>query len=176
MAKTPCWVEVRARAPCRCRWCLPTLGTLCYVVYSRAWTAAMQGGFNVSTPYRIVTSVAKHLATYGGPESGAVDRFAFDAELDERTWRTTFLPAFRGSAEAGVDGFMCRRVISWFHLTESACSRRVPHACIFITAPCSYSATNITDDPAAGHNTPDCANGYLLNTVARGKCLRVCIL
>lgn len=82
----------------------PLLGRL----FARVWTAAMQGGTNASAPYRIVTSVAKHLATYGGPESGPVGRFAFDAVLDERTWRTTFLPAFRGSAEAGVDGFMCR--------------------------------------------------------------------
>ena len=77
-------------------------------IYSRTWTTAMQSGFNASSPYRIVTSVAKHLSTYGGPESGPVDRFAFNAVLDERTWRTTFIPAFRGSAEAGVDGFMCR--------------------------------------------------------------------
>ena len=91
-------------------------------VYSRAWTAAMQSGYNATTKYRIVTSVAKHLATYGGPESGPVGRFAFDAVLDERTWRTTFLPAFRGSADAGVNGFMC-----------------------------SYSATTITDNVRGAH-------------------------
>ena len=80
----------------------PTLGR----VYARAWTAAMRGGGPAGSP-PIVTSVCKHLGAYGGPESGAVGRFAFVAEIEERTWRETFLPAFRGSAEAGADAFMC---------------------------------------------------------------------
>lgn len=80
----------------------PTLGR----IYARAWTAAMRGGGPAGSP-PIVTSVCKHLGAYGGPESGTVDRFAFVAEMEERTWRETFLPAFRGSAEAGADAFMC---------------------------------------------------------------------
>ena len=30
-----------------------------------------------------------------------------DAKLTEREWREFYLPAFKGSAEAGVTGFMC---------------------------------------------------------------------
>jgi beta-glucosidase len=122
----------------------PALGR----IYARAWTAAMRGGAAANSTAKLVSSVCKHLATYGGPESGPVGRFAFDAVLDERTWREYFLPAFRGAAEAGADAFMC-----------------------------SYTATTLTQTPAdaaAGAlprpaNVPDCANAYMLNGIVRGE-------
>lgn len=80
----------------------PTLGR----VIARAWTAAMRGSAPGETS-KLVTSVAKHLGTYGGPEDFGGSRFSFNAYLDERTWRESFLPAFRGSAEGGADAFMC---------------------------------------------------------------------
>ena len=122
----------------------PVLGR----IYSRAWTTAMRGGAAANSTAKLVSSVCKHLATYGGPESGPVNRFAFNAVLDERTWREYFLASFRGSAEAGADAFMC-----------------------------SYSATTLTQAPvdaAAGAaprpaNVPDCANAYMLNDILRGE-------
>ena len=114
----------------------PTLGR----VYARAWTAAMRGGAGAGGARKLVTSVCKHLGTYSGPEDVGASRFSFTAALDERTWRESFLPAFRGSAEGGADAFMC-----------------------------SYSATTLTDAPARLQRTPDCASPYLLNTIARGE-------
>ena len=123
----------------------PTLGR----VYARAWTAAMRGGAAAGPTSKLVTSVAKHLGVYSGPEDVGASRFAFTAELSERAWRESFLPAFRGAAEGGADAFMC-----------------------------SYSAVTFTDDgappppPRAARQpprTPDCASAYLLNTVARGE-------
>lgn len=113
----------------------PTLGR----VYARAWTAAMRGSAPGDT-HKLVTSVCKHLGTYGGPEDNGGSRFSFDASLDERTWRESFLPAFRGSAEGGTDSYMC-----------------------------SYSAVSLTDAPEKLSHTPDCASGYMLNTVVRGE-------
>ncbi len=110
----------------------PTLGR----IIARAWTAAMRGGAPGETARR-VTSVCKHLATYSGPEDG---RMAFEAALDERTWRESFLPAFRGAAEAGTSAFMC-----------------------------SYSALTLTDAPARSLRVPECASGLLLNQVLRGE-------
>jgi beta-glucosidase len=113
----------------------PTLGR----VYARAWTAAMRGGAPGETA-RLVSSVCKHVGVYGGPEDVGGSRFSFTAALDERSWREDFLPAFRGSAEAGADAFMC-----------------------------SYSAVTLTDAPGRLARTPDCASPYLLNTVLRGE-------
>ena len=104
-------------------------------IYSRAWTAAMRGGGNDTS--KLVTSVCKHLATYGGPEDS---RMTFVAELEERNWRETYLPAFRGAAEAGADAFMC-----------------------------SYTSVTLTDAPEKLTRTPDCASNYLLNTIVRGE-------
>jgi beta-glucosidase len=113
----------------------PTLGR----IYARAWTSAMRGSSRVETQ-KLVSSVCKHLGVYSGPESGPVDRFSFNAVLTERTWRESFLPAFRGSAEGGTDAFMC-----------------------------SYSSVTLSDEPDKLNSTPDCASSYLLNTVVRGE-------
>lgn len=58
--------------------------------------------------------------------------------MTEREWREFFLPPFYGSVEAGVSGFMC-----------------------------SYSSITLTDNLAASHNTPACANSYLLTDIIR---------
>jgi beta-glucosidase len=115
----------------------PVLGR----VIARAWTAAMRGSASGdSETSKLVTSVCKHIATYGGPENFGGSRFSFNAELDERTWREYFLPAFRGSAEGGADAFMC-----------------------------SYSSVTLTDAPEKLSMTPDCASPYMLNTIVRGE-------
>lgn len=94
--------------------------------------------------YRMINTIAKHLNTYAGPEGWGLtfgphaERFGFEATLTEREWREFFLPAYRGAAEAGVSGFMC-----------------------------SYSSMTFTDHPEHSHNTPACANAYLLTKVIR---------
>ncbi|OWF39182.1 probable beta-D-xylosidase 7 [Mizuhopecten yessoensis] len=57
--------------------------------------------------YIRVNSGCKHLDVYGGPENIPVSRFSFDAQVSERDWRLTFLPAFRRCVEAGTYSFMC---------------------------------------------------------------------
>ncbi|XP_067675251.1 uncharacterized protein [Haliotis asinina] len=49
----------------------------------------------------------KHFDVHGGPENIPVSRFSFDAEVSERDWRTTFLPAFRKCVKAGTYSLMC---------------------------------------------------------------------
>ena len=107
-------------------------------VYARHWVAAMRGGSNGQP---LVTSVTKHLATYGGPE-GPVggNRMSFNANLSERTWREWFLPAFRGAAEGLTNSFMC-----------------------------SYTSVTLSDNTSRADKTPDCASSYLLNTIVRGE-------
>lgn len=56
----------------------------------------------------MVTTIAKHLNTYAGPEghgytfSNTTERFNVNAALTEREWRESYLPAFYGSVEAGT--------------------------------------------------------------------------
>ena len=131
----------------------PTLGR----IMSAAFTAGIQHRPAAPAPthddgensppakqYRMVNTIAKHLNTYAGPEGHGftfgpdAERFQFEAKLTEREWREFFLPPYKGSADAGVSGFMC-----------------------------SYSAITFTDHPERSHNTPACANDYLLNQVVR---------
>jgi len=65
---------------------------------------------------------------------------SFNAVLDERTWRTSFLPAFRGAVEGGTNAFMC-----------------------------SYTSVTLSDSTSKENTTPDCASGYLLNDILRGE-------
>eukprot|EP00041_Stephanoeca_diplocostata_P036896 m.1366581 g.1366581 ORF g.1366581 m.1366581 type:complete len:180 (+) comp24952_c0_seq18:1276-1815(+) len=60
--------------------------------------------------------------------------------MTEREFREFYSPAFKGSVEANVSGFMC-----------------------------SYSAITLTDNAAASNNTPACANSFLLQEVTRGE-------
>ncbi|KAG8143056.1 hypothetical protein E2320_000339 [Naja naja] len=48
----------------------------------------------------------KHFDVHGGPENIPVSRFFFDAKVEERDWRMTFLPQFEAS-QAGTFSFMC---------------------------------------------------------------------
>ncbi|XP_060068506.1 uncharacterized protein LOC132548648 [Ylistrum balloti] len=57
--------------------------------------------------YIRVNSGCKHLDVYGGPENIPVSRFSFNAQVSERDWRLTFLPAFRRCVEAGTYSLMC---------------------------------------------------------------------
>ncbi|XP_033741272.1 LOW QUALITY PROTEIN: probable beta-D-xylosidase 2 [Pecten maximus] len=49
----------------------------------------------------------KHFDVHGGPDNIPVSRFSFDAQVRERDWRLTFLPAFRRCVEAGTYSIMC---------------------------------------------------------------------
>ena len=84
------------------------------MVLSHAFTTGIQSGLRgAGDKYRMVNTIAKHLNTYGGPEGHGytfdvpTKRFNVDASLSEREWRESYLPQFKGSADAGVTGFMC---------------------------------------------------------------------
>ncbi|XP_070805536.1 uncharacterized protein [Pituophis catenifer annectens] len=49
----------------------------------------------------------KHFDVHGGPENIPVSRFLFDAKVEERDWRMTFLPQFEACVRAGTFSFMC---------------------------------------------------------------------
>ncbi|KAG8147654.1 hypothetical protein E2320_022631, partial [Naja naja] len=49
----------------------------------------------------------KHFDVHGGPENIPVSRFFFDAKVEERDWRMTFLPQFEACVRAGTFSFMC---------------------------------------------------------------------
>ncbi|XP_046571820.1 probable beta-D-xylosidase 7 [Haliotis rubra] len=49
----------------------------------------------------------KHFDAYAGPEDIPVSRMSFNANVTERDWRTTFLPAFRTCVKAGTYNIMC---------------------------------------------------------------------
>ncbi|XP_018432065.1 PREDICTED: probable beta-D-xylosidase 5 [Nanorana parkeri] len=49
----------------------------------------------------------KHFDVHGGPEDVPVSRFSFDAKVEERDWRMTFLPQFQACVEAGTYSVMC---------------------------------------------------------------------
>ncbi len=53
--------------------------------------------------YRRASACAKHFAVHSGPESL---RHCFDAVVSEKDLRETYLPAFKASVAAGVDGIM----------------------------------------------------------------------
>ena len=49
----------------------------------------------------------KHFDVHGGPDSFPRSRLVFDANVSQRDWVTTFLPAFESCANAGCLGLMC---------------------------------------------------------------------
>ncbi|KAI8783288.1 xylan 1,4-beta-xylosidase [Biomphalaria glabrata] len=53
------------------------------------------------------TGGCKHFDVHGGPEDIPSSRFSFDAQVSERDWRMTFLPAFRQCVRAGTFSVMC---------------------------------------------------------------------
>ncbi|XP_062996259.1 uncharacterized protein LOC134408101 [Elgaria multicarinata webbii] len=49
----------------------------------------------------------KHFDVHGGPENIPSSRLDFDAKVDERDWRMTFLPQFEACVRAGTFSVMC---------------------------------------------------------------------
>nr|XP_032622691.1 probable beta-D-xylosidase 7 [Chelonoidis abingdonii] len=49
----------------------------------------------------------KHFSVHGGPENVPVSRLSFDAKVQERDWRMTFLPQFQACVRAGSYSVMC---------------------------------------------------------------------
>ncbi|XP_042295708.1 probable beta-D-xylosidase 5 [Sceloporus undulatus] len=49
----------------------------------------------------------KHFDVHGGPENVPTSRLSFDAKVEERDWRMTFLPQFEACVQAGTFSFMC---------------------------------------------------------------------
>jgi beta-glucosidase len=115
-------------------------------IMSRSFTEGFQTKYDNSSKYRMANTIAKHLNAYAGPEGHGftfgpdAERFNFEAKMTEREWREFFLPPFFGAAEAGVTGFMC-----------------------------SYSSITLTDNLGMSHNTPACANAYLLTDIIRNE-------
>ncbi|KAK6170942.1 hypothetical protein SNE40_019220 [Patella caerulea] len=70
-------------------------------------TAFVHGLQGNHSRYVRATAGCKHLDVHGGPENVPVNRNSFDSKVSERDWRTTFLPAFRYCARAGVYSMMC---------------------------------------------------------------------
>lgn len=67
----------------------------------KAFVRGLQGNI----PSRLkVAAAAKHFAVHSGPESS---RHFFDAQVDEKDLRETYLYAFKELAHAGVEAFMC---------------------------------------------------------------------
>ncbi|XP_050401329.2 uncharacterized protein LOC126818152 [Patella vulgata] len=73
-------------------------------VYAAAFVNGLQGN---DARYLLTNAGCKHFDAYAGPESVPVSRHQFNAQVSERDWRTTFLPAFRQCVKAGTYSLMC---------------------------------------------------------------------
>ena len=111
----------------------------------------------------MIATVAKHLAVYSGPEGnygdtsdampGMVDaRYNATTDIDERTWREYYLPAWRAvTVEGGAIGFMSSyQALRLSSVTPATAAR--------------MSALGI----APGSAVPDTANPLLLTDEVRG--------
>ncbi|XP_046550190.1 probable beta-D-xylosidase 2 [Haliotis rubra] len=75
---------------------------------SGAFAANFVKGLQGNDPrYIRANAGCKHFNVHGGPDNIPAPRFSFDAEVSERDWRTTFLPAFRTCVKAGTYNLMC---------------------------------------------------------------------
>ncbi|XP_067675028.1 uncharacterized protein [Haliotis asinina] len=75
---------------------------------SGAFAANFVKGLQGNDPrYIRANAGCKHFNVHGGPDNIPAPRFSFDAEVSERDWRTTFLPAFRTCVKAGTFNLMC---------------------------------------------------------------------
>ncbi|XP_046354043.2 probable beta-D-xylosidase 2 [Haliotis rufescens] len=75
---------------------------------SGVFAANFVKGLQGSDPrYVRANAGCKHFNVHGGPDNIPSSRFSFDAEVSERDWRTTFLPAFRTCVKAGTYSLMC---------------------------------------------------------------------
>ncbi|KAK7108537.1 uncharacterized protein [Littorina saxatilis] len=73
-------------------------------VYAANYIKGLQGN---DTRYVRASGGCKHFDVYAGPENIPENRFSFNAQVTDRDWRTTFLPAFRMCVEAGTYNLMC---------------------------------------------------------------------
>ncbi|XP_069128912.1 uncharacterized protein [Argopecten irradians] len=71
---------------------------------AQAFVHGLQGQHS---KYRRANVVCKHFAAYSGPENRPVSRLQFNAEVNERDLRMTFLPQFEACVKAGAGGIMC---------------------------------------------------------------------
>src|SRR5665647_1615370 len=70
-------------------------------IMGTAFIKGMQGN---DKQYLKVSACAKHFAVYSGPEAG---RHTFNAIVDEKDLRETYLYAFKKLVDAGVESIMC---------------------------------------------------------------------
>lgn len=73
-------------------------------VYAENYVRGLQGN---NSRYIRANAGCKHFDAYAGPENVPTSRLSFDAQLTERDWRMTFLPAFRSCVKAGTYSLMC---------------------------------------------------------------------
>ncbi|XP_033741919.1 xylan 1,4-beta-xylosidase-like [Pecten maximus] len=71
---------------------------------AQAFVHGLQGQHS---KYRHANVVCKHFAAYSGPEDRPVSRLRFNAQVNERDLRMTFLPQFEACVKAGAGGIMC---------------------------------------------------------------------
>lgn len=75
---------------------------------SGSLAAAFVKGLQGAHPrYIRVNAGCKHFDVHGGPENIPTSRSSFNAEVLDRDWRMTFLPAFKACVEAGTYSLMC---------------------------------------------------------------------
>lgn len=71
-------------------------------------SAAFVKGLQGAHPRYVKASAGcKHFDVHGGPENIPESRFSFNAKVQERDWRMTFLPQFQVCVEAGSFSVMC---------------------------------------------------------------------
>uniref|UniRef100_A0A2C9LMB7 Fibronectin type III-like domain-containing protein n=1 Tax=Biomphalaria glabrata TaxID=6526 RepID=A0A2C9LMB7_BIOGL len=67
----------------------------------------VKGLHGYDSRYIQASSGCKHFDAYSGPENIPVTSISFDAQVSERDWRMTYLPAFKACVAAGTDSLMC---------------------------------------------------------------------
>ncbi|CAL1527276.1 unnamed protein product [Lymnaea stagnalis] len=55
----------------------------------------------------LASAGCKHFDAYSGPDNIPVTSISFDAQVSERDWRMTYLPAFKACVAAGTYSLMC---------------------------------------------------------------------
>ncbi|XP_025097179.1 probable beta-D-xylosidase 2 isoform X2 [Pomacea canaliculata] len=73
-------------------------------ILATSYVHGLQGN---DTRYILTNAGCKHFDVHGGPENIPVSRFAFNAQVSDRDWQTTFLPAFKACVNAGTYSLMC---------------------------------------------------------------------
>lgn len=70
-------------------------------------TSFVRGLQGNDSRYVLTSAGCKHFDVHGGPENIPQSRFSFDAQVSERDWHQTFLPAFKACVDAGTFSIMC---------------------------------------------------------------------